>query len=64
MAIAEGVLYRTSGDIVAETGQPMHAVLYAIKTRNIPCVQRVGNVRLFNAAQVEQIKRALAEFRD
>jgi hypothetical protein len=51
------------GQMVKETGEPLHRVVYAIRSRQIPAVARFGNARVFDRAGVERVKTALAEIR-
>ena len=51
----------TIGDVVRLTGEELHRVEYAIRSRRIQPVRRVGNVDLYDAAGVEQIRTALTE---
>lgn len=54
----------TISDIARLIERPSYSVAYIIKTRNIAESRRVGIIRLFDAAAVEQIKAAAAEMSD
>lgn len=51
------------GKIMMETGEPLHRITYAIRSRGIPAVARFGNARVFDREGVRRIKAALAESR-
>ena len=50
----------TIGDIVRLTGEDLHRVEYAIRSRRIQPVRRLGNINLYDVGGVEQVKAALA----
>ena len=49
------------GAICKQTSRPLHRVQYAIESRRIESVGRVGNTRCFDEAGLARIKAALAE---
>ena len=51
----------TIGQIVRKCNEPVHRIQYAIKSRNIQPVAKVGNARVFDETDVEQIIGALQE---
>jgi len=52
---------RTPGQIAEECGEPVHRVLYAIRSRNIEPDGRAGIIRLFGPSKIRTIKKALEE---
>lgn len=50
----------TLGQIARELCAPEHRVLYAIKSRSIQPVARVGRFRVFGRAEIARIGQALA----
>lgn len=52
----------TVGRIARHLQEPIHRIEYVLTTRRgIEPAARAGRLRLFNSAQVEQIRRAIAE---
>ena len=47
------------GDIVRETGEPLHRITYILRTRHIVPVARVGNHRAFSDEQLALIASEL-----
>ena len=62
MRTAESIpTLRTPGVIARELGQPLHRVLYVLRTRpDIAPAARAGRLRLYERAAVDQIRRELA----
>ena len=51
----------TTGKIATQLNEPLHRILYAVRTRGISPTSIAGNVRVFEAEQVEQIASALRD---
>jgi hypothetical protein len=53
-------LLRTPGVIAQELGEPLHRVLYVLKTRqHITPSARAGRLRLYDFAAVDKVRSAL-----
>lgn len=52
---------KTVTEIAAELAKPDYSIAYIIRTRGIVEARRVGIIRLYDEAAVEQIKSALAD---
>lgn len=50
----------TVGEMATEIGQPLHRILYIIKSRGVEPAARVGRVRAFNREQVRAIDQEIA----
>jgi hypothetical protein len=54
-------LFGSTGAIVRQLNEPLHRILYVIKSRQIRPSAIVGNARAFTEADVERIVLALRE---
>jgi hypothetical protein len=54
---------RTVGDLCRDFAEPIHRIHYAILSRRIEPVGRIGLRRTFDQAGIDAIRRALAQDR-
>ena len=52
---------RTAGVIASEIGEPLHRVLYVLRTRPITPAARAGVLRLYDRKAVGLVAEALAD---
>lgn len=64
MSTTEQQYGMTISQIAEMLGEPMHRINYIVQTHKIAAYRRVGIIREFDAAAVEQIKTAVAKRSD
>lgn len=52
---------KTTGELAADLGAPLHRVIYAIRSRKIAPARRAGRYRLYGPAELKLIVAALGE---